>query len=559
MKSKILTTIVITIIAFISSCTKENNWNSEKNKNVELQDDIILVPRNPKLQRVWSRNNKIKNFSSRMSFTDATDFLGNSYKVENGTSIIGDFANARFPIVSIKKLIERYPSYIVAKELRQTNTEMYSYANFDRLELNSSFSKKVKSGFSLNLGIFKLGRKKTVTEVFIHNTMYDNKVGHGELSIEVVNGMMTLQTVPSALRRISADYLDEIFVDALYNSSMVELMRSYGEFVLTGYYTGGRASALYYGTERTNTSFEQKENSMDKEINASFSWNKSKPVGKDSLNIISGELSIGTNKGNSSAVTNTFSDLKFSIKTLGGAYGYTVATLARVVYNYSLDLTNWLNSLNDTKTHTMIGLQDEGLTPLSDFILEENFKERYNDTHMGFQFQEYLEEPFIEIVKIYIRKSASGDKLYDIVPVLSTRQGDKLIFSNSHLGYQTDAQLKENSTLATFLEKSKLIADAKSQYYKLAIKANPNKIINPISRIPLSFEISNVTETGLYKFKNPNTNIWYIYNPNSLYCFAYYDDDYILDAYGISNWISTIPEKSITMTTLYQRYRIFGL
>lgn len=26
---------------------------------------------------------------------------------------------------------------------------------------------------------------------------------------------------------------------------MVELMQSYGEFVLTGYYTGGRASALF--------------------------------------------------------------------------------------------------------------------------------------------------------------------------------------------------------------------------------------------------------------------------------------------------------------------------
>ena len=36
----------------------------------------------------------------------------------------------------------------------------------------------------------------------------------------------------------------------------------------------------------------------------------------------------------------------------------------------------------------------------------------------------------------------------------------------------------------------------------------------------------------MYKFKNANTNIWYIYNPTSMYCFAYYDDDYIPDAYG---------------------------
>ena len=50
-----------------------------------------------------------------------------------------------------------------------------------------------------------------------------------------------------------------------------------------------------------------------------------------------------------------------------------------------------------------------------------------------------------------------------------------------------------------------------------------------------------------------------IYNPTSLYCFAYYDDDYILDAYGILDWVNSIPVKSVSMTTLYQRYRIFGL
>ena len=75
----------------------------------------------------------------------------------------------------------------------------------------------------------------------------------------------------------------------------------------------------------------------------------------------------------------------------------------------------------------------------------------------------------------------------------------------------------------------------------------------------LSFSINDVDEAGMYKFKNTNTNIWYIYNPTSLYCFAYYDDDYILDAYGILDWVNSIPVKSVSMTTLYQRYRIFGL
>lgn len=539
------------IILFAISCNNEDEISNPT--SLSNQDDstseIILQERDPNLPRIWSKKTTPRP-NTRASFTDATDFLGNSYAIENGTSIIGDFSNAKFPIVNMEKLLQRYPSYIIAKELRTTSTEAMSYASFERLETTSSYTKTVKTGFSLNIGPFKMGRTKTITDIFKHNTDNSEQAVHGELSVEVINGMISLQTAPSALRRISADYLDELFVDALYNSSMVELMQSYGEFVLTSYYTGGRASALYYGLEKKSTDFNSKERDMDKSINASYSWDK---------NSVSGDFSIGIKDGNSSTATESFSELRVSIKTLGGTYGYNVATPPYDVKSTSINLTSWLQSLNDSRTHTMIDIQDGGLYPISDFILEENFKQRYNDTHMELQFQELLEEPYIEIMKVYVRKSSSGEKLYDIVPVLSTRQGDKLIFSNPNVANQSDAELKANSSITTFTEKSNAIKDEKSKYYKLAIKANPNKVINPIIQTTLSFPINNVNETGMYKFKNPNTNIWYIYNPTSLYCFAYYDDDYILDAYGILDWVNNIPIKSVSMTTLYQRYRIFGL
>ena len=545
----------------IASCNNEDEISDSASLN--NQDDstseIILQERDPNLPKVWSKKIAPRP-STRTSFTDATDFLGNSYAIENGTSIIGDFSNARFPIVNMEKLLERYPSYIIAKELRTTSTEAMSYASFERLETTSSFTKTVKSGFSLNIGPFKLGRKKTVTDIFKHNTSNSEQAVHGELSVEVINGMISLQTAPSALRKIAADYLDELFVDALYNSSMVELMQSYGEFVLTGYYTGGRASALFYGVDTNSIQFDSKEKDMDVAINASYEWKNKKPTApSDTIHSASGNLSIGTKRENSETITNKFSALSYSIKTLGGAYGYSISTPPYDITNYSIDLTPWLQSLNDPKTHTMIDLQDGGLYPISDFILEENFKQRYNDTHMDFQYQESLEEPYIEIIKMYIRKSNSGEKLYDIVPVLNTRQGDKLIFSNPDAASQSDEELKANSIPATFLTKSNAIKDEKSKYYQLKIKADPNKTINPIIQTTLSFQINNVDEKGMYKFKNANTNIWYIYNPTSMYCFAYYDDDYIPDAYGILDWVNGIPIKAVTMTTLYQRYKIYGL
>lgn len=545
---------------FVISCTNEDEAdNYVPINNQDNSSEIILQERDPNLPRVWSKK-PVQRANTRSAVTDPTDFLGSSYVIENGTSIIGDFANAKYPIVNMKKLLERYPSYITNRELRSTNTSALSYSNFDRIEKNRSFTKTVKSGFSLNVGPFKFGREKTVKNTFIHNTDDSEKVVHGELSIEVINGKLNLQTTPSVLRKISADYLDELFVDALYNSSMVELMQNYGEFVLTGYYTGGRASALFYGVDRNSTSFESKEKDMDLTLNASFQWKEDDPINpKDSINSASGNLHIGTKRGNSETIKKMFSSISYSIKTLGGAYGYSVATPPYNVTDYSIDLTPWLQSLNDRSTHIMVNIQDGGLYPISDFILEENFKQRYNDTHMEFQYQETLEEPFIEIIKMYVRKSSTGEKLYDIVPILNTRQGDKLIFSNPNAAQQSDAELKANSIYENFLTKSNAIKDEKSKYYKLTIKADPNKVINPIFQTTLSFDIPNVNEGEMYKFKNSNTNIWYIYNPKSLHCFAFYDDDYIPDSYGISEWINSIPIKAVSMMTLYQRYRIFGL
>jgi len=548
------------ILLFSVSCSNDENLNI-LNSNVKQGNssaDIILQQRNPSLPRVWSKR-KTNVASTRASFTDPTDFLGYSYAIESGNSIIGDFHNAKFPVVNMKKLIERYPSYITAKEIRSSYAHSYTHASFDRLEQNSSYTSKVKKGFSLNIAGFKLGRKKTVTEIFIRNSMKEKTSVFGELNVEVINGMLSLQTAENARRRIASDYLDELFIDALYNTSMYDLLHSYGEFILTGYYTGGRASALFAGDSEKETEFASNEKNLGKEITASYSWKKKAPIGADSLNSVSGELSIGTNNRNDSTTTKTFSSLYYSIRTFGGTYGYNVATPELELNKYRIDLTPWLNSLNDPKTHTMVDIQDEGLYPLSDFILEENFRDRYSDTHMEYLNQKYLDEPFIEIVKIYIRKSSSGEKLYAIAPVLNTRQGDKIILYDPANDQASDEILKANNTSSVFTEKSNTILNEKSKYYNLLIKANPKTIINPIMRIPLSFKINAINETAVYKYKNQNTNIWYIYDPNALVAFSYYDDDYILEAYGILDWVNSIPEKSISMMSLYQRYRIFGL
>ena len=159
---------------------------------------------------------------------------------------------------------------------------------------------------------------------------------------------------------------------------MVELMQSYGEFV---YRTIQEDIFMLYGVDTNSIQFDSKEKDMDVAINASYEWKNKKPTApSDTIHSASGNLSIGTKRENSETITNKFSALSYpSRKLLRGQYGYSISTPPYDITNYSIDLTPWLQSLNDPKTHTMIDLQDGGLYPISDFILEENLKQKYND------------------------------------------------------------------------------------------------------------------------------------------------------------------------------------
>ena len=151
---------------------------------------------------------------------------------------------------------------------------------------------------------------------------------------------------------------------------------------------------------------------MDVAINASYEWKNKKPTApSDTIHSASGNLSIGTKRENSETITNKFLRIIIFHQNSWWSVWLQHFNSPYDITNYSIDLTPWLQSLNDPKTHTMIDLQDGGLYPISDFILEENFKQRYNDTHMDFQYQESLEEPYIEIIKMYIRKKQFGRKI----------------------------------------------------------------------------------------------------------------------------------------------------
>ena len=545
-KAFLLTTLLV------AACTNENDMltgHADSRSSNQSDSVVILQERNQNLPTEWSR--KVAHTRSARSFTPLEDYVGYAYNI--GNSFLGDYENITFPVIDLTKLRDNFPSAVSGQNIGETTITKNVYTDYDKYVQNSNITKKVTSGFSLNLGLFKLGRKKTHTETFINNEISESKKVYGELSIEFKHGKYTLNTTNVVMKKIASECLDEVFLMSLYLTPMSQILNDYGPLVVTGYYTGGRASALYEGESEYKYDYERIAKDMDAQIDATYSWGKN--------NASTSTLEFGNNKGEvvEESNENKVSSLSTYLHTIGGLAAVETGG-GQNIEEVDLNLTPWLQSLADQDTHVMIGIQDEGLIGLSEFVLEENFKRRIQDTHMGFTSNIELTEPFIEIVKVFVRNSQTGEKLYEVAPVLNTRQGDQIILNDGKASEATDEELRANNDYDTFMAKSQAIAEEKAKYYQCEIKANSNKTLNPIVRIPFNMSLPGLNEGNMYKFRNEATSMCYIYDSKKRYAFAYYDvDSFIPDAYGISEWVETIPEKSLSMTALAQFYKVIGL
>lgn len=123
-------------------------------------------------------------------------------------------------------------------------------------------TKKVESGFSINVGLFSLGRKKTVTELFKTNTVNLSQELTGEVDLMYIHSRVWLDNVSGAQKRIAANYMNSSFISELYNTPIANIIENWGPYIVSHYYTGGRANALYVADYKENTSFEQREKDM---------------------------------------------------------------------------------------------------------------------------------------------------------------------------------------------------------------------------------------------------------------------------------------------------------
>ena len=95
----------------------------------------------------------------------------------------------------------------------------------------------------------------------------------------------------------------------------------------------------------------------------------------DSLN---GSFGFNGKDGTFDSTVYKRQDIFIRVKTLGGIQDETgVVNTTMALKDININLQSWRKSLNDSKNHTVIDLIEEGLYPMSDFVLERNFQRRF--------------------------------------------------------------------------------------------------------------------------------------------------------------------------------------
>ena len=167
------------------------------------QKEVVLQERASYLPTEWTVKKNSK--PATRSVQSVEEYIGRSYDI--GNTILGDPDNVRLPVLDYEKIKSR----VISDFAGTTEIASYAYADYDRYEENVLETKKVSSGFSLNLLIFKFGREKKTTETFKTQTINENRQVFGEVDVEVRDQAYQISTTSATLKNLAANALSEYF------------------------------------------------------------------------------------------------------------------------------------------------------------------------------------------------------------------------------------------------------------------------------------------------------------------------------------------------------------
>lgn len=565
--------MVLLSILYATACTQDLSEPNHRSSTAPQSehDYTILHPRAPRLTTKIARSSaelralslEEDSFNPKIS---PYNYLGYSYKIGNG--IIGHPENLGRPILNVEGILNdpSFQDYILFNRVRYAHSEVQAYDSYDNLAKDVTTTTKVEGGFALNFKLFTIGAKTTYSKLFnsFHST--DSKSSMGRLDLFYYDAKVQVDNLSYAQKKIGYSYLRRSFVESIYNSSMAEILEKQGPLVVFGYYTGGRATALYLFNKQDETDQTSTNKNINAFIGATFNWASDGKKKDDGKNWSAG-ASIGYDRGNSSDIKRNygFSNVYNQVTLFGGSPESVYSSPAKDMANNFVNLSSWLNSLANPKNHAFVDVTNKGLVRLDQLLIEKNFRQKIRllleepeeYLYLAPSAEEKETVPYIEIQRVCLARildfpnHPGQSYMYRIIvptPVLYTRFGDAICLVSKDEFLKLQYENQEDVT--------KGFAQRLSPIFECEIGKSTSELSTKAYTTSIPFDFSS---KEIYRYKNPKTNIWYIYDKSTKSAFSFYDDDYIPEVYGIDRWFNSLPERAISMRLLAERYTIIGL
>ncbi len=451
------------------------------------------------------------------------NFLG--YSLNPQRTPIENTLNLGYPVINKDKLSKSHSSYFTYWKNASHETNVYSYKNIDDYLSKTKFTDKVAHGSEFKFLGIHLGHKHIMISTFGENLINDTTSVFGELNVIANDSVYRMLYSDAIQKEILVDYLDSEFIKNVHTLHPYELYKMYGSLVMTNFCSGGRATAYYVGTHLKSSSEEEQESDLSHEINDSFTWKTN-----DTGNV---NLSIGRGKNGVWSTTRNFGHIKFSATTLGGnAFGFVTP---QEVGNTTLDLTSWVASLSNESNNVISKFNQNGLIPVTDFILELNIKNRLrNYINQSTEVSVTHKEPMLMIGKFTANSIWCwfNDRFGNPYTLLcgSFSGSDGVVKTNNWINGITNMfkikVLSNDTTLNTNNAKEQL--------------ASPDPFYN------IGFQ-----NIGFHRYKKLiHQGVVYLIDEEDKVGFSIYNNGILINEYGLKDYISSAPAATISYSKL---------
>lgn len=474
--------------------------------------------------------------------------LGRGYQLYDAE--FGSAQGVKLPVVNIEKFATDFPDFVPTYPIGSADAQAYSFARFDRYVENTKKTTKTSGGFNLDFGLFSIGAKHSFDRTFSSN--FENNETHtfGQLDITVRDLLYEMVISSATKDQVKADYLQQSFIDQIYNLPPYEARQLYGQLVITGFYSGGKATALFIGKNTEQNTSETKEKNMLNSINASFLFKKGQPNDNSSA-----DFGLGNSSSHTIAAQNKLTNFQTSFKTYGGGYGFPAFTVPKSVELVNVDFGPWLSSMNDKSRHILVDFKDGGLMPIADLVEEENTKNTF--TRSGAEGYELPVKPLMEprLEGTYHKSNFSNSAGF-LIFMLRTRFGDYITLKID----QTFRNMGDNALLDSWTIST---AQSKLPFYNLQVVSTH---VSQVQMFPYSAKglfigryEGLIDEASTKKYYDSKRSIWYLLSESNGAKIAYsIRYDYLFDTYGIRNWVNSMSSRTITAAEL-KTFKIIAL